>query len=102
MSIKGFANQATEDIFFKRNTAKARRQVEKQFWGMAQMLLLLLNQAEKMSELQQTPGLRLEPIKHNMPGFHSIRVNNRYRIIFQWKDGDAYNVSVEDPKYHQP
>ncbi len=102
MSIKGFANQGSQDIFYKLNTKKARRQVEQQFWGMAQTLLLILNQATKMMDLQQAPGLRLEPLKHDKPGYHSIRVNNRFRIIFIWKDGNAYDVSVEDPKHHEP
>lgn len=102
MAIKSFANQATSDIFFGLNTKKARKQVEKQFWVMAQTLLILLHQTTKLSDLQQTPGLQLEPLKYDKPGYHSIRVNNRYRVIFLWKDGDAYDVSVEDPKYHQP
>jgi proteic killer suppression protein len=55
-----------------------------------------------LSDLTVTPGMALEALKHSKPGYHSIRVNNRYRIIFQWKDGDAYDVSVEDPKHHQP
>jgi len=102
MSIKTFANKATENIFLGENTQAARKAVDKNVWPVAYTKLHLLNSAEKLSVLQETPGMRLEPLKHSMPGFYSVRVNNRYRIIFQWKDGDAYKVSVEDPKHHQP
>lgn len=102
MAIQSFNNQGTEDVFFGRNTAKARRQVEKQFWPQAYTMLHLLHVATKLADLGQTPGMRLEALKHDRPGYHSVRVTNRYRMIFIWKDGDAYDVSVEDPSYHQP
>jgi len=102
MSIKSFSNQATEDIFYGANTKRARKAIEQRAWAVAYTKLHLLNTATKLSDLTVTPGMALEPLKHSKPGYHSIRVNNRYRIIFQWKDGDAYDVSVEDPKHHQP
>jgi toxin HigB-1 len=102
MSIKSFANQGTEDIFYSRNTQKARKQVDMKAWPSAHTMLLLLHTATKLAEMTQTPGMRLEQLKHDKPGFYSVRVNNRYRMIFTWKDGDAYDVSVEDPKHHEP
>lgn len=101
MAIKSFNNSGTEDIFFQRNTGKARRQVEKQSWAQAYTLLHLLNTANKLAGLTSVPGVRIEPLKYDKPGYHSVRVTNKYRMIFQWKDGDAYDVSVEDPKHHQ-
>jgi proteic killer suppression protein len=44
------------------------------------------------------PGLHLEPLKADRKGQYSIRINDRYRICFEWRDGDAYNVEIVD--YH--
>ena len=44
------------------------------------------------------PSNRLEKLKGNLKNFYSIRVNNQYRVIFKWKDGDAWDVQIVD--YH--
>lgn len=44
------------------------------------------------------PGLRVEPLKYDRPGYYSVRINSQYRIVFKFDKGDAYDVSVED--YH--
>ena len=44
------------------------------------------------------PGLHLEPLKADRKGQYSIRIDDRYRICFEWRDGDAYNVEIVD--YH--
>jgi proteic killer suppression protein len=99
--IRSFNNTGTEDVFFQRNSAKARRQVEKQQWAMAYTLLHVLNAVPNLHALAGHPGVRIEQLHYSRPGYHSIRVSNRFRILFQWKDGDAYDVSCEDPKHHQ-
>jgi len=59
--------------------------------------LRLLHSATSLSDLR-LPGLHLEPLKGDRKGQHSIRINDRYRICFEWRDGDAYNVEIVD--YH--
>ena len=59
--------------------------------------LRFLNSATALSDLR-LPGLHLELLKADRKGQYSIRINNRYRICFEWRDGDAYNVEIVD--YH--
>ena len=59
--------------------------------------LRLLNSAISLSDLR-LPGLHLEPLKADRKGQDSIRVNDRYRICFEWRDGNAYSVEIVD--YH--
>ena len=59
--------------------------------------LRLLNSAISLGDLR-LPGLHLEPLKADRRGQHSIRISDRYRICFEWRDGDACNVEIVD--YH--
>ena len=59
--------------------------------------LALLKAAKSLQDLK-LPGLRLEALKGDRKGQHSIRINDRYRICFEWRAGDAYNVEIVD--YH--
>ena len=59
--------------------------------------LRLLNAAPSLNDLR-LPGLHLEPLKADRIGQYCIRINDRYRICFEWQDGDAYNVEIVD--YH--
>ena len=63
-----------------------------------QIKLVYLNAAVTLQDLKSPPGNRLEALKGDRAGQHSIRINNQYRICFKWKDGDAYDVEVTD--YH--
>jgi len=63
----------------------------------ARVRLALLNAATSLGDLQ-LPGLRLEALKGDRKGQYSIRVNDQYRICFEWRDGDAHNVEIVD--YH--
>lgn len=101
MAIKSFKNQTTQDIFLGDNT-KAARRVPQRVWTSARRRLELLHSAAKLSDLSAMPGLRVEPLKYDRPGFHSIRINDQFRVIFRFHDGDAYDVEVSDPKHHQP
>jgi proteic killer suppression protein len=60
--------------------------------------LIALNQAETLNDLRTPPANRLEPLKGNRAGWHSIRVNDQWRVCFIWKDGDAHEVEIAD--YH--
>jgi proteic killer suppression protein len=58
----------------------------------------MLDATAKLDDLAATPGNRLELLKGNQAGRHSIRVNDQYRVTFRWENGNAYEVRVED--YH--
>ena len=94
--IRSFRDDTTADLFRDRNTRPARR-IPRDLWRAVQRKLTLLDVAARLDDLR-TPGNRLELLKGNQAGRHSIRVNDQYRITFQWESGHAYEVSVED--YH--
>lgn len=54
----------------------------------------MLNAADRITDLREPPGNRLEALKGDLEGYHSIRANDQWRIIFQWKDNNAYRVSI--------
>ena len=58
----------------------------------------LIDAAEQLEDLRVPPGNRLEKLKGDRAGQHSIRVNDQWRICFRWKDGNAYDVEIVD--YH--
>jgi proteic killer suppression protein len=63
----------------------------------ARIRLELLDAATSLRDLE-LPGLRLEALKGNRKGQHSIRINDQFRICFEWRDGDAHNLEIVD--YH--
>jgi proteic killer suppression protein len=60
--------------------------------------LRMLNNARSLVDLQVPPSNRLEKLKGDREGQHSIRINERWRICFLWRDNDAYQVEIVD--YH--
>ena len=60
--------------------------------------LLILDAAESLSDLRVPPGNRLEKLSGDRAGQHSIRINERYRICFVWRNGNAQDVEIVD--YH--
>jgi proteic killer suppression protein len=60
--------------------------------------LLILDAAERLVDLRAPPGNRLEKLTGDRAGQYSVRINDQWRICFQWRDGDAYEVEVTD--YH--
>jgi proteic killer suppression protein len=60
--------------------------------------LRMLNRAETLNDLRVPPANRLEALKGDRQGQHSIRINDRWRICFRWDGGDAYDVEIVD--YH--
>ncbi len=63
----------------------------------ARVRLAVLDSSTSLGDLT-LPGLRLEALKGDRKGQYSIRINDRYRICFEWKDNDAYAVEIVD--YH--
>ncbi len=64
----------------------------------ARRKLLVLDAAGTLAELRSPPGNRLEALKGDRKGRHSIRINDQWRICFRWQDGDAWDVEIVD--YH--
>ena len=64
----------------------------------ARRKLLYLDAATSLNDLRSPPGNRLEALKGNRKGQHSIRINDQYRICFVWLDGGAESVEIVD--YH--
>jgi proteic killer suppression protein len=60
--------------------------------------LLQIDAAERLTDLAAPPGNRLEALRGKRVGQYSIRINDQWRICFEWRNGDAYNVEVVD--YH--
>ena len=58
----------------------------------------MLNNARLVNDLRVPPANRLEALRGNRKGQHSIRINDQWRICFVWMDGDAVNVEIVD--YH--
>ena len=95
--ILDFGDQTTEDLFNGINS-KAARRIPVSLWPIAVRKLDMLNAAKELRDLQSPPGNRLEKLKRSLAGFHSIRVNDKFRIIFRWIDGNARDVRITD--YH--
>lgn len=95
MPIKSFADETTSDIYYGINS-KAARRIPQRVWKAAQRKMSLLNAATKTADLN-LPGMATESLKYTQPGYFSIRVNDQYRITFQFVNGDAYDVKLSDP-----
>ncbi len=67
-------------------------------WKVACRKLDLLNAARQLHDLRVPPGNRLEMLRGDWTGFHSIRVNDQYRVVFVWVEGNVKDVQVID--YH--
>ena len=91
--IKSFRSSDTEALFDDRQVVQFRA-----IGRPARRKLLYLSQARSIQDLVVPPGNRLEALKGNRKGQHSIRVNDRWRICFRWSDGHAYEVEIVD--YH--
>jgi proteic killer suppression protein len=95
--IRSFADETTSDLFAERSTRAARR-IPIPIWPVVKRKLKWLDAAHRLSDLASPPGNRLEALKGDRKGRHSIRVNDQYRLTFRWENDDAYEVRCED--YH--
>ena len=96
--IQSFKNQGTEDIFDGVASRVARKCCPQAIWPVAQRKLDQINRVGDVQDLKVPPGNRLERLKGNRETQYSIRINQQYRVCFQWKDGHAYEVEITD--YH--
>ena len=92
--IRSFADKQAEGLFHGRFMRKLPHDVQR----IAQRKLLQLNAATALSDLRTPPGNRLEALKGDRSGQHSIRINDQWRICFFWVDNSAEYVEIVD--YH--
>ena len=95
--IQSFRDETAADLFRDRNTRAARR-IPRDLWRVVQRKLKLLDAVGRLDDLMIPAGNRLVALKGNRSGWHSVRVNDQYRITFRWESGHAHEVCVED--YH--
>jgi len=97
MMIVSFGDKATSDLYHGISSSKARKLLN-QVHEVALYKLDVLNAAQILEDLKSPPGNRLEPLKGDLKGFHSIRINNQWRIVFRWEANAAHDVQIMD--YH--
>jgi len=95
--IVGFGNRLAEDLWDDK-PSRAVRRFPSELGRLARRKLLYLNDAEQLKDLRAPPGNRLEALKGDWKGYHSIRINLQWRIVFRWVQGQASEVQVID--YH--
>ena len=90
--IASFANRETEALFrlqrVKRIDLSVQRATVKKLW--------MLEAAANVADLKEPPGNRLESLKGDRAGQYSIRVNDQWRIVFTWRNGQAHDVELVD------
>ncbi len=91
--IRGFRSRDAERLFLDLPVPRFS-QIER----VARRKLLLLHRARTLFDLRAPPGNRLEALRGDRVGQHSIRINEQWRICFRWFEGDAYDVEIVD--YH--
>jgi proteic killer suppression protein len=92
--IKSFKCRETERIYHGRFSRRLPRDIQR----LAARKLEMLAAASQLKSLRIPPSNRLEKLKGDRSGLHSIRINDQWRICFIWKSGDAHDVEIVD--YH--
>ena len=92
--IRSFADPETAGIWEGRRSRRLPGDIQ----AVALRKLRLLNQARVLGDLRVPPGNRLEPLRGDRAGQHSIRINDQWRICFVWTDGGPRDVEIVD--YH--
>ena len=92
--IKSFADRETEKIWIGEFYSKLPNIIQ----PIARRKLRMVNNAQTINDLRIPPANRLEKLRGSLNGFHSIRINKQWRIIFQWINNNAEQVKIED--YH--
>ena len=95
--IRNFSSKTAQDIY---DGAKSRhaRKIPVDLHAKAQRLFDQINAAVVVDTLRIPPGNRLEKLKGKLEGFWSLRINDQWRIVFRWHEGDAVDVDIID--YH--
>lgn len=98
MAIESFADKLTEKI----NNGELSKQTQKllpaELHQKAQIKLAIVGAATSLNDLQELRGNRFEALKGSRKGQFSIRINDQYRVCFEWRGNNAFNVEITD--YH--
>ena len=92
--IVSFGDKESEKVFSLEYSRKLPREIQER----AYHKLVAIHEAESLENLRDSPGNRLELLRGALDGFHSIRINNQWRVIFRWEGSDAAEVKITD--YH--
>lgn len=92
--IRSFASKETERLFRRQRSKKLPHDIQRR----ARSKLEILAAAESIEDLRLPPSNHLEKLSGSRAGQYSIRINNQWRLCFEWLDGDAYDVEIVD--YH--
>ena len=95
--IESFGNRLAEDLFYDKSS-RATRTFPQELRRVARRKLLYLHDAAELKDLRVPPGNRLEALRGNRKGFHSIRINDQWRVVFRWLNGQATDIEIVD--YH--
>jgi proteic killer suppression protein len=90
--IRSFADRDAQRLFAR----EAVRRFPADIRRVMLRKLVAVDAAEALEDLRVPPGNRLEKLKGDRAGQHSIRINDQWRICFRWKDGDAHDVEIVD------
>jgi proteic killer suppression protein len=97
--IVSFKDDGTEDVFDGRDTKNVRKACPSDLVKVARRKLDQVNQAARLDDLRVPPNNRLEKLKGDREGQHSIKINDQWRVCFRWTDGGAEEVEIVD--YHK-
>ena len=92
--IKSFKDKETERLFHREISRKLPQDIQR----VAFRKLRMLQRALSLEDLKAPPANRLEALKGDRKGQHSIRINDQWRVCFLWQEGDAHGVEIVD--YH--
>lgn len=92
--IKHFSCKETKWLFLHRSSKRFPIDIQRR----ALRKLLILHAAENLEDLRSPPGNKLESLSGDRGTQYSIRINERWRICFEWRNGYKYNVEIVD--YH--
>jgi proteic killer suppression protein len=95
--ISSFGDATSADIYHGSDTKSARR-IRRELWSRVQRKFDLLNACISIEDLRTPPANRLEKLRGDLDGFYSIRVNQQYRIVFKFVNGNCEEVRCTD--YH--
>lgn len=95
--IASFGDRATEDLYHGRRS-KISRRLPANIASGALRKLDIINAAQTLQDLMSPPGNRLEALRGDLSGHHSIPINDQWRVVFRWSAGEAHAVRIVD--YH--
>lgn len=92
--IISFGSKETEKVWLGERVSKWPTEIQ----GIGRRKLRMLNNSQNLADLRIPPSNRLEKLQGNLKDYYSIRINEQWRIIFKWDNGQASEVKITD--YH--